>query len=143
MRLETKLHGFEELHRTLKTLPERTRKNVVGRAAVKAMRAARNQIKSATPTHLDRQSPASKKYGTGRSNIRLIRLKYPINNSFGARIDTGNAFWLFIYELGSRFQPARAFFASTFRAAGSTTLSTLGEEIGNGIDKEFMKDLKR
>lgn len=143
MKFDFQLHGFDELQRALRTLPEIVQKRVIRTAAASAMREGRRAIRDAAPRHLDKQSPASKRYGPLYKNIRLVRLKYPIAGMFGARVDTGNAFWGYIYEIGSRYQGAVAWFAPAFRRAQTAIINTLGQKIGDGIDKEFLKAVKK
>lgn len=139
MRFSHKLEGFNEFDKLLKELPRSVENKVLQNATLKAMRSALPDVKAAAPRHTGEQSDASKKYGTLRKNIRVIRLRRVAKGQKGARIDTGNAFWGFILELGSRFIPAMPWFAPAVRKSNGKILDTLGKEIGLGIEREAAK----
>lgn len=139
MRLDHKFKGFNEFEKLLKELPRNVENKVLQTAVTGTLREIKPEMKAAAPRHMDEQSPASKKFGSTRQNIRVFRLKRVPKGQKAARIDTGNAFWSLIYELGSRFQPARPWFAPTFRKCQERMLDILGRKIGEGIEKEAGK----
>ena len=136
MIVDIKMEGFKELSSLLEQLPVRVEKKVLQGAVTGAMREARKEIKAAAPKHLDKQSPSSKQYGTLQKNIRVIRLKRVRKGEKGARVDTGNAFWGYIYEMGSRYQAARPWFLPAFNRSLATIADTLRKRIADGIDRE-------
>lgn len=142
MKFHGKVSGFKEFSALLKELPRNVENRVLQDATNKAMRAALPQMKAAAPVHKEDRSSASKQYGTLKQNIRVSRLKRVRKGQKGTRIHTGNAFWGFIYEMGSRYQPARPFFAPAFRAMQTTIINVLGVEIGKGIEREAARSYK-
>lgn len=135
MKLHSNLRGFEDMDKALAALPQRVENKVMQRAVTRALRPARQAIREETPIG-DTRSPASKEYGRARSNIRLHRLRKVKKGSKGARITTGRAFWLMFYELGTRYQPARPFFARAFKRMQEAILKDLAKELGEGIERE-------
>lgn len=142
MKLEGKVSGFDELDKLLKQLPRNVERRVLQKGTTAAMRSILPDMKAAAPRHDGERSPASKKYGTLLSNIRAARLRRVRKGEKGTRISTGNAFWGFIYEKGSRYQPARPWFAPTFRRLQSKLIKVLGTEIGKGIEQEAAKSYR-
>lgn len=137
--IDVTFHGIKELDRKLGELPKRIENRVLQKAVTKAMREGRNIVKAAAPRAEGDRSPPSKKYGSLRRNIRVIRLKRVRKGQKGARIDTGNAFWGVFYEKGTRRQPARPWFLPAFKRAQEVVLSALKRELGNGIEAEARK----
>ena len=139
MKFETKLHGFEEFDRLLKDLGPRVGNRVLQGAVTGAIREGAKEIRKVAPQHLDKQSPASKKYGPLRKNIKVKRLRRVRPGEKAARVDTGNAFWGVMYELGTRHQPARPWFANAFRKARENIIKNLADRLKKGIEKEATK----
>ncbi len=147
MKFDGKVGGFDEMHKLLKELPVTVEKKVLQRATVGALRDVRKTIAAAAPVHDGPQSEASKKYGTGKKNIRVGRLRRVQKGQKGARIHTGDAFWLLIYELGNyiqqelgtRYQPARPWFAPAFREAHPKIIQFLADRLRLDISKELEK----
>lgn len=133
------LKGFFDFEFLLSQLPDRVEKKVMQGAVMAAMREGRKTVRPAIPAHVDEQSPASKIYGTARKNVRVVRLKRVPPNARGARIDTGKAFWMFFYEIGTAHQPARPVFAPAVRRATTAIIEKLRESLGAGIEKEAAK----
>lgn len=134
-----KTSGFNELDRLLSELPQRVENRVLQKAVTGALREEKKNFQSAAPRDEDGQSAASKLYGRGYKNIKISRIKRLKKGMRGARITTGNAFWLLIYELGSKYQPARPWFAPTFRGAAERIIASLSRKIGEGITKEALR----
>jgi len=139
MKLTHKLSGFNELDKLLTQLPRGVENKIMQNAVTKAMRSALPDVRAAAPRHTGEQSPDSKKYGPLRKNLRVIRLRRVNKGQKGARIDTGNAFWGLILELGSRYIPASPWFGPAFRKANTKIIKTLGDELGKGIEAEAGK----
>ena len=136
IKMETKLSGFDEFDRFLQKMPEKTEKKILQKSVTKAMRQGQKAAKEAAPVHLDEQSPASKEFGTLKKNIKVQRIKRTPRGQKGARLHTGDAFWGYIYETGSRYQPANPWFLPAFTSAQHEILRTLGQELGKNIEKE-------
>lgn len=136
--VSTHLRGAFELERMLRQLPQKVENKVLQKAVTSAAREGRKIIRAAAPRG-DGSSVNSKKYGTLRKNIRVIRLRRVGNGERAARIDTGNAFWGYIYEKGSRHQPARPWFEPAFHTAQEKMLSVLLKTVAAGIEKEARK----
>lgn len=137
MKLEHKVDGFDQFARLLRELPRNVENRVLQNATRDTLKeTALQPIKKAAPRHKGDRSPASKQYGTLLSNIRVASLKKKRKNERGAVISTGRAFWGFILEKGSRYIPANPWFAPTFRAQRGAMEQTLGEKLGEGIERE-------
>lgn len=139
MRVSATYGGFEELSRQLKRLPSAVENRVLASATLKAVKAAQPIVEAATPRGTGKQSPASEKYGPGHTNIKVRKKRSRRKNVRAARIDTGDAFWLHIYEKGSRYQAAKPFFGPAFRTAETLMITTLKSEIQNGLLRELAK----
>lgn len=130
--------GFDEFDKMLQQLPLNVEKRVVQAATVSALRAAVKNMRNAAPKHTGKQSPSSKKYGTGQKNIS-VRPKKKKKGVRGALLSTRDAFWLYFYEKGTRYQPARPFWNSAFKLATPVILSKLNEYVNTRLQKEFDK----
>lgn len=139
IKIEAELSGFDEFDNLLKKLPERVEKRVLQKSVNKALRSSQKAFKAAAPRHTGEQSPASKEYGTGRKNIKVKKLRRVRKGQKAARLDTGNAFWLYIYEKGSRYQPARPWFLQAFQKSREAILNVLRDELGKNIESEAKK----
>ena len=139
-KVELKVGGLEQLDKLLRQLPERTERKVLQSAVTSSVREARKKIKAAAPVGQN-PSSAQKKYGYGKlkKELRVLRLKRVRKNERAARIDTGNAFWAFFYELGTRKQSARPFFGNAFRSAEDAMIKKLAERLRAGIEREVRK----
>jgi HK97 gp10 family phage protein len=131
------LVGFEETRELLKRAPATVERRVLQKATNAGAREGAKAVRRNTPRHLDEQSPASKQYGPGFKNIRTRKLRRVPKGSKGTRIDTGNAFWLYFYELGTRYQPARPFFARTVRAVKDAIFNAMAKSMRENIPKEM------
>jgi len=139
IKIGAKLEGFENFDKLLAKLPEKVEKQVLQKSVNKAMRAAVKTMKAAVPRHTGEQSAASKQYKAGWKNIKVKKLRKVQKGQKAVRMDTGDAFWLFFYEKGTRYQPARPFFANAFQKSQATVLSTLRDELGKNIEAEARK----
>lgn len=138
MRVKGEIKGGKEAAKLLDELPEKITNRVIQAAVMGAAREGAKGIRASAPTAKE-PSDASKKYGPLRKNIRVSRLKPRGRNERGAKIHTGNAFWGFIYEIGSRFQPARPWFKPRFESDRQKILGRLVELIKSGFDREVKR----
>lgn len=133
------LTGFEEFERLLNELPLSVEKKVLQNAVNKSLREIRKDIAAAAPVDENGQSAASKEYGRLSKNIRVQKLKQVRRGEKGARIHTNNSFWGFLYEFGTKYQPARPWFLPKFTSLEERILSNLGKELGKGIEEQAGK----
>lgn len=144
-----KLSGFTELDAKLKSLPVKVENQILQASVTKAMRDQLTDLRAVMPQgpvkSLDRKHHSIKAaadwanqvaYGSAKKALRIIRLKQEPKGVKGARIDTGNAFWMFWYELGNRRQAARPVFGPFFASRAEKILNNLGEDLGAKIEKE-------
>jgi HK97 gp10 family phage protein len=138
MKFGGKVSGFREAHQILQDLPRSIQNRVLQQSCLDGMRSVKKDFKAAAPKH-DRgdRSQASQTYGTLASNIRVIRLKRLPKGQKGARIDTGEAFWGYFYEKGTRHQPARPWFLPAFQRAQTAITTALVDSIIKRIAKEI------
>ena len=140
MKFKGKLTGFEQLSRVLNDLPVNVEKRVIQNATTSALREAAKEIRKSAPVgDDDNQSPASKKYGRLKRNIKVIRLRRNDKGARSARIHTGRAFWGVFLELGTRYIPARPWFGPAFERSQERVLEKLKEKLTDGIIKEVNK----
>ena len=139
MKVSGTLTGFNDFEKLLKELPTRVQKKILQKSVTGAMREIRTDMRNAAPRDENGQSQASKEYGRLRKNIKVVKLKKTKPGEKGARITTGNAYWGYFYELGTRFQPARPWFRTQFASVQGKALKKLGELIGDGIEQEARK----
>ncbi len=135
-----KLEGFSDFDKLLRQLPQRIENNVIQGAATGALRIGAKAVKSRAPVHLEFQSAASKKYGPLKVNIKVKQSKRDRQKGQrGAYITTGDAFWGYIYEKGSRYQTARPWFLPAFTGAVPAMLKEVAKRLGDGIIREASK----
>lgn len=135
MRFSGEVKGFREFDRLLKELPRTVENKILREATRDTLKEVVLQpMKDNAPRHDGDRSPASKEYGTLRSNIRVASMKKKRKGVQGAAIHTGRAFWGYILEKGSRYIPAKPWFLPTFSAKQAEMTQTLGEKIGKGIE---------
>ena len=147
------LHGFDELDKLLKELPEKVQDAVLKDATRVAARDLLPSIRAAAPDHTGKQSKASQTYGTLKSNIRVEFLRWTRSRRGikGWRVVTGDAFWGNFLEFGTRFIPCRrgggfarlGWFKEAVEANGERTLVKLSEGLLAGIEKEANKLIKK
>lgn len=128
---------FEDM---LAKLPERIENKILQKSVNEAMKIGFKAVRAAAPVHTAFQSAASKRYGTLKKNIKVRPSKS--NATKGQRaayITTGDAFWGFLYEKGSRHQPARPWFFPAFQSSVSAIIKQLGDSLGKGIENEAQK----
>lgn len=136
----SKLTGFEDLTKGLKELPKNVQKRVLQNAVMAGARVILKGVKAKAPQHEGEQSAASKKYGTIKENLRVLRLKFGLPaTTRGARIDTGDAFWSIFLELGTRFISARPFMAPGVEGSADQAFSKMADNLGKGLEKEAAK----
>lgn len=141
MKISGKLRGWDELSDKFKDLPAKVQRKVVQPSVTAAIREGRKAVKAAAPVRKDKRSQASLRYGSLKDNIRLIRLKRNPKGVFGARVDTGNAFWGafldsgYTIERGSRYQPGNNWFLNAFNSAIDRIFEVLATRLGKGIEK--------
>lgn len=137
MRFEGKVSGFNEFSNLLKQLPRTVENKILREATRDTLKEVVLQpMKDNAPRNQGDRSPASKEYGTLRSNIRVASLKKKRKGVQGAVISTGRAFWGYILEKGSRYIPANPWFTPVFTSRQESMIQTLGEKIGKGIEDE-------
>jgi HK97 gp10 family phage protein len=140
MKFEGKLQGFEQLSRVLEDLPVNVEKRVLQNATTSAIREAAKEIrKSAPSSEQNQQSEASKEYGKLKRNIKVMRLRRNEKGARSARVHTGRAFWGYFLEMGTRYIPARPWFAPAFERSQENILKKLAERLKEGIYKEVNK----
>lgn len=140
MSFVVKIEGGEKFEDMLAKLSERVENKILQRSVTEALKIAGKAVKAAAPIHGAFQSAASAKYGSLKSNIKVKASKsQATKGQRAAHITTGRAFWGFIYEFGSKFQPARPWFLPAFKSSSDAVIKKLGEELGKGIEAEAQK----
>lgn len=128
---------FAKFEKVMAELEPKIRKRVLAGAVRSAVTEGRKAIKQATPRGLE-PSPASRQYKRAFQNIK-VRLKRRglKRNEVAAQVTSGDAFWLQFYELGTKHQPARPYFAKAFRSAAQAMINRMAEAMRRGIDKQL------
>ena len=133
--------GFKELDDVLGTLPDKVGGRVLQRSVNSAVRKGRKEIKDAAPRG-KAPSAASKKYGPLHKNIKVGKARASKRSAKAAYVSTGNAFWGYFLEFGTRSIPAKPWFVPAFERMRRAMLEKLRENLKKAIDKE-LKKLKR
>lgn len=136
MKLE--IEGLKELNAALKLLPQEIQGKTLQNAVRAAMRPAFNAVKGAAPIDKEGQSWASKKYGELHKNIKLRKAKSAPNGK-GVAITTGNAFWGYFLEKGTRYIPASHWFTNAFNPYVTSIFNDLGEDLGKAIERAWKR----
>lgn len=137
------LSGFKELQTAIDKLPGNVDNRVLQAAVTGAIRQGAKEIRSSVPVGSEPRSINSQKYGSARKNIKVSRVRSAKKSGKGAKVTTGNAFWMWFYERGSRHQPARPWFAPAFARAKGAMLAELSDRIKTGVEREFSKMVKK
>lgn len=134
------VEGFDELSRKLEKLPAKVFNKTIQSATTSAIREGAKQIRKDAPRGKYVTS-VQKKYGYKKlhKSIGVKRLKPQKKYERAASIHTGNAFWVRFIEFGTRYLPAKPFFAKAFRNSEQAILQKLEQKIGDAIEKEAMK----
>ena len=137
---EMDLSGFKEAIAELRKLPEKAERRIVLNASMSAMREARREIVKSAPKGDTPVPNGNMKYGTLRKNIRVRRFKLKgQRGQAGAKITTGNAFWGWILEKGSRNMVAQPWFDPAFERSKPRVLAKFREAVDKGLEKEWSK----
>lgn len=140
MELTSKVDGFTECLAFLDQFPQRVQNNILQAATDQAGTVMKQAIKAAAPSHgTEKQSPSSTKYGTLKSNIRKLKLKQVPPATKMTRVDTGNAFWGLIIEIGSRYMPAKPWFSPAFDNAAPAAIDKMRDVCATKIESEALK----
>lgn len=139
MKLKHRLSGFEEADKVFKQLPLVVSDRVLRDATLSGARVWRQAIKANAPTHTGEQSPMSKQYGTIRRNLRAFSLRRLKRAQKGARVDTGDAFWGWFLERGTRHIAAKPWFLPAAKAALDAVLNKMSQRISERLPKEAEK----
>lgn len=146
MRLDIELQGFKELDSALGKLPYEVGTKVLQNAVSSAILPAFHAVKQAAPIGPDlNRSPDSRaaqikmKYGKLRDNIKKRRSRNYSDKTKSAYISTGNAFWGFFLERGTKYIPANRWFSKAFEGSKDAMLEKLKKDLARGIDKQFKR----
>lgn len=145
------LQGFKELESLLSTLPSKIENKVLQSATRGAISIAKPDIAAAAPRStesvstssldgISERSIASRTYGQLHTNIKVEnKRKGKSKGSRGAAITTGDSFWGFFLEFGTRYIPAKPWFEPAFRKNNVRMLEELKRRLAIGIDREAKK----
>lgn len=144
MHLDYSQKGFMELDKALRELGPRVQSRVMQQAANAGMREARKAIKKSAPVGEDPRSKQSEKYGRLKDNIgRPKRARNKDKSTKSSYVGIGNSFWGFFLEYGTRYIPATRWFSKAFESAKGEILENARKKLGDGIEKEFGKMVKK
>lgn len=138
MQFDIKLQGFKELDDALAKLPNRVAGKTLQRSVNAAMREGKKAVKKAAPI-AEQRSPQSLKYGRLSENIKSGRARANKKSEKVAYVSTGDAFWGWFLERGTRFMAANPWFMPAFESVQSKILDVLKEKLAMNIDREFKK----
>lgn len=139
MKVDMKWDGFKEFDNLLAQLPRNVEERVIQKAVNKVLKNVLPEFMRRAPKHkTGEQSKMSKEYGSILANLR-VRPTRSQPGSRGARVTTGNAFWAYFFDKGTRHQPARHWYDRVFAALSEKLLSALGVEIDAGVEREVKK----
>ena len=140
MKLRMELHGFKDLEKQLKKLPDKVGNKVLQSSVRGAMKIGLKAVKDAAPRNDGLISEVSQQYGPLHKNIKLQTIRgAKKRGGRGIRLSTTMAFWGYFYEKGTRYQPARPWLEPAFLAVVDNIMSDLKDRIGKGIEKEAQR----
>ena len=144
MRVDIKTEGFKELDNALAKLPYEIGVKVLQNAVSSAILPAYKVIFASAPVgEIINRNPESKagkiklKYGTLRKNIKKRKSRTYADNSKSSYVSTGDAFWGFFLENGTRYIAATHWFSRAFESAKDAMIGKLKNDLARGIDKKF------
>lgn len=136
MVVKVEFQNFKEMEALLGSLSRKLENKFLQNMVSDALRkAAMPVMKAAAPKHSGNQSKASKEYGTIVKNLKVKKTKAKKNGK-GAKIDTGDAFWAYILEVGTRSTPAKPWFVPAFESAKNAILNQLIPSMKRAIERE-------
>ena len=134
------LHGFDAFDRLLNKLSENVEHKVLQSAASAGARVLAKEIKTRAPEGKGKQSSASKTYGYLKSNIIVQVLRRKKRKGIrGSRVNTGDAFWSWFLEFGTRYMPARPFIRPAVDAKQNEAVEKMRVILSRGIEREIKK----
>ena len=133
-----RLEGLNDMTKQLGDLPDRVQRRVLQQAVTAGLREAAKDIRRAAPRGQE-PSNMSAQYGRLRRNIRVKRLKPRGKAERAAMIHTGDAFWGWMIEKGTRYISAKPWFKPAFDAAQQRVIDAFSKRLGEGIEREAQK----
>jgi len=140
MKMDYKLEGFAETDRFFQEAPKRVRSRILQAIVNSGASVIRKRVRAEAPKSSGDQSPASKRYGSLRSNInnRVWRgLSNP--NVKGVSVNTGNAFWGYILQYGSRYITGTGWFSKAVEKAVPQAVATMESRARVRVNAEMLK----
>ncbi len=149
----TELKGFRELARELDDMDNA----VAGRIGAFALRKGARQFGQSVaakvpvgkePTRKSRRQKGRKgspgaqvfyDFGHWRDNVKVRRLKNSDTRQIDFSVSMGEAFWSWIYEMGSSRQPARPIVRPLFDSMEESLLITIGDALGKGVTRQKIR----
>ena len=138
------IDGLKELQDELKQLPYRAERRVLRNAGVSAMREARKVLIKAAPTYngTRHQGMGSFRYGPLKKAIKVGK-PFVGHRVVGAKVSTGEGFWGYFIEKGTRYHSPAPWFDPAFDAARGMVGSKWKQTAERGLKREFEKIERR
>lgn len=138
-KLKFEVKGFKELNDKLLSLSDDLNRKVLQKAVSSVLREFARELKTIAPTHeAGNISQYSKQYGSLKKNIRAGKAKAKKTGK-GAFVGTGNAFWGFFLEHGTRKMAAKPWFKPLWDSKINKMLEAVKEKIRIGLENEEKK----
>lgn len=135
--MKIEVEGLKEFDELLGRLPAKLEKKYLKKIVRDAIRKALPAMKAAAPVDVDPpQSKWSKLYGRLKANLK-VRPTKARKGSAGAGITSGDSFWGYFIENGTRFMPARPWFVKTFEAEAPKIIEHVEATAAEALKNEW------
>lgn len=134
MAVRRDLEGLSDLKKALEDLGTEVSTRVGRAANRKAARRLVDRLIAVAPEGV-RQSPASKRYGKLRDNLRVKAVKGRTKGRIKHQVTTGHAFWGAFYEMGTAKQRPRPWWRPAVENIQAELVDIQIEELSRGIDR--------
>ncbi len=134
------IHGLAAADKVMRDLPAAVEHKVLQKSTRAGGNVWRKALRGVAPRGTGKQSKASQKYGRLFENISTKVLRKAKKKGLrGVRVSTGNAFWGYLLEFGTRFIPAQPWFRPTIERTRAAAEKALRNETGKSIEAEAKK----
>jgi len=146
----SRIEGVESASQVLRGLPIKIEERVLQQATSAGARRWARYIRAAAPIGPETPNPDTKrgkqraKYGLLKRNIRTKASKRDKRrHQRGAYVTTGNAFWGYFREVGTRHQPPLPWFRPAANRGYQAALTAMRDRLPVAIEKEAEKLARR
>jgi HK97 gp10 family phage protein len=138
-----KLEGVDTLKKALDILGTEIATKEGKRANRRAAVGMSKVMKANAPVSAENnRSPASKKYGRLRDNIRVRLAKSRVQTAIVYNVTVGRAFWGFFQEFGTKNMTANPWMRSSFDSSVNAARTDQIDELKKGVERAAKRAYK-